>query len=259
MSHHLINLLRCLKSADRRKSALFCLWACLPKQLLNYTIVFFVALGTVNAAVLETKLDSTTIKLPYQTAREPHLGAVVIVKGGAPDWCPVLTTLSQKLAGNGWSAVLINCDPSVKEPWSKVSLKVVKQLREKGNKKVILLHYGEDLNKTFAFLQEIKGFFVDGVILLSAYDLNDEPKLPQKLNTQFYDVVGQFDYEPVMSQFSVRNETYSEPLYSSLELPGAPHDYSYAQASLVSFLNGWMQHLKEKPDEEPSVVDEKKK
>lgn len=199
-----------------------------------------------NAAELEIKAKQQAIKLPYWASQNSSDGAVIIIKGGATaQWSEALVHLSQLLAERGWSTVLLNTT-TISSSWLDLLPEVISTLRQKNNKRIVLLHYGEKMNITLDYFKKPQGKSINGLILLSAYD---DPPLENLENIRFpiLDIVGQFDYDFVKNQYAERLKILKSPTYLSLIMPGADNSYDYARELLSSFMVGWM--LKTDPPE----------
>lgn len=216
------------------------------QQFIRIIILLFIGQLMVYAADLELKVEQQAIKLPYWAAEKPHYGGVLIVNGGASaQWSESLTHLAQLLANNGWSTVLLNCTPEIKISWIKQVPEAISALRKEKNKRIVLIHYGEELNTTLDYFSKPQGKGINGLVLLSAKDDKAIAAETEKFRFPIFDIAGQFDYEAVLNQFAERKKGFESTTYLSLKLPGADHQYNYAQELLISFLTGWMLKIPE--------------
>lgn len=125
----------------------------------------------------------------------------------------------------------------------------------KKSRRVVLVHYGEQLKQTFDFLEKPPVPEIEGLILLSAYNI---PPAQEKtdLNMPVFDIVGQFDIEITKKEMEERKKEYknNKKDYLALEIPGAHHDYKESSQLLFSFIHGWMVKLpKLKPSPPPTM------
>lgn len=213
------------------------------KFLIRLCVLLLIVVPSLNAAELEIKVNQTAIKLPYWPALEPHNGGVLIIRGGEPvQWSEFLAGLSQQLADDGWSTLLLNCNADSSIPWITLLPEAMSALRQQKNNRIILIHYGEQLNLTLDYFSKPQGKAINGLILLSAYDQQHSLDKAPEFRFPVLDIVGQFDYDLVLEQAQLRKQ-FKSPTYMPLQIPGAPHDYGYTQQLLLSFLDGWMLKL----------------
>lgn len=206
--------------------------------------LFCSALGF--AADLEIKVDQKSIKLPYWPNSKLQYGGVIIINGTTPtQWSDALSHLAELLAQNGWSTVLLNVNPEVKVPWIKQVPEAIGALRKDKNKRIVLIHYGQQLNITLDYFSKPQAKGINGLVLLSATDDKPITAKPSSFRFPLFDIDGQFDYEDVQSQMKARSTTFESATYLSLEIPGANNQYDYTQELLVSFLTGWMLKIPE--------------
>ena len=225
------------------------------KQLISFVLLFFTLSPFSFAEDLEIKVSQKSIKLPYWPASdELNNGGVIIVRGGDPvQWSESLAHLSELLAKNGWSTALLNCNPDTGVPWLTQLPEVISTLRQKKNKRIVMIHYGEQLNVTLDYFSKPQGKTINGLILLSAYDEKDSTVKLETLRFPIFDIEGQFDYENVKASFAERGTTFKSATYSAMKVPGADHDYNYAEELLVSFLTGWMLKIPESTVSAPPI------
>ncbi len=219
-------------------------------------VLFCFIISTSFANQLEVKFNGKNIKLPYWAAvKNPH-GAVVLIHG-APQaqWSMLLAHLAKKLATNGWSAVLVNCSQDNPEPWVKELPEVINTLRQQKNNRIIVVHYGEQLKQTFDSFNKSPKAGIEGLILISAYDVPKTDDKKPELSMPLMDIAGQFDYPSVMEQMNSRENEFAQNQYLALKIPGAHHDYEYSHQLLLSFMYGWMLKRAEfKPPPPPVLV-----
>lgn len=233
------------------------------KKMILILSLFFSLPGW--AAELEIKADKGTIKLPFWPAKEPIYGGVILVKGGAPAWSEFLTGLAPRLSSKGWSVLLLQASPEIKSPWAvqlPAALGALQQslrqkndappLAAKGAKNlpppppalpIVLLYYGDALNQVEEYRAKAFDKQIKGLILLSAYDEKASTLKLEELQLPVLDMVGQFDYDLVLSAHEAREAQNQKTDHHFMVLPGATHDYTYAEDSLVSFLVGWMKKI----------------
>jgi hypothetical protein len=224
------------------------------KQLISMILsaLFFYSFSF--AADLEIKVNQKPVKLPYWSATPPNKGGVIIIRGGEPgEVSEALNHLANLLANNGWSTVILNGNAKSTDPWLAQLPEAISALRQDKNKRIVVIHYGEQLNMTLDYFSKPQGKGINGLILLSAYDVEDTKVKPESIHLPIFDVVGQFDYDDVLSQEDARAKLFRSPTYLSMEFPGANHDYNYGQDSLVSFLSGWMINIPDTEVSEPPI------
>lgn len=241
------------------------------KHFILFLALFFCLLSSVQADTLDIKVGQKPMKLSYWRAQRLHFGGVIIIKGGEPpQWSDFLAELAQKLAKSGWSTVLLNCSPESSSPWPDQLPEAISALRQDKNNRIVLLHYGEQLKMSMEYLSKPQAKGINGLVLLSGYDdpYNDTkpppqpadktalkaPEKPTDLRFSVLDLIGQFDYEPVLNQQEAREKEPPSAQYLSISIPGAHHDYEYSQPLLVSFINGWMQKLPEINPQDPPIA-----
>ncbi|MDI1353168.1 MAG: alpha/beta hydrolase [bacterium] len=212
---------------------------------LIFTLLCLICCNSVSADELAIKVNSKAIKLPYWPAQTPHYGGILIVSGGDGEQCPVfLADFAQKLASNGWSTALLNCNSDASAPWPSQLPEAISSLRKDKNTRIVLIHYGEQLNSSLSYFSKPQAKSITGFVLLSAYD-DEINKKTSVLHFPLLDIIGQFDYDQVINQSKLRKNEL-EPLDYLLEhVPGADHEYEYSLPFLVAFLHGWMMKLPE--------------
>ncbi|CAM2916657.1 ATPases involved in biogenesis of archaeal flagella [Legionella steigerwaltii] len=220
-------------------------------------MICFCLFSVAFADKLEIKVDGKNIDLPYWPAKKEKYGAVLLVNGGEQTQSTsLLDNLANQLAQNGWQVVLLNNDSGIPVPWIKQFPEVIATLRKQKNIRVVLLHYGEQLKQTFDYLGKPPIPEIEGLILLSAYDVPPSGDKEPKLNMPVFDIVGQFDYDMTKQEMAVRKKEFgsNKDNYLAIEIPGAHHDYEYSRQLLFSFIHGWMVKLPEFQGKSPPVM-----
>lgn len=218
-------------------------------------LVFFLIISSVLAANIEIKVKQARISLPYWPAQEDRYGAVLIVRGGEqPQWSMLLAHFAEQLAQYGWSVVLLNCTKDGSIPWVEQVPKVISNLRQDNNKRIILVHYGDQLNQSLEYFSKPQSKMVNGLVMLSAYDGKNTLDKPPRLRFPLFDIAGQFDFDQVLNQMTLRGKEFKQHNYLSLEMPGAHHDYEYSQKLLLAFVHGWMSKLPEVEIQSPPIL-----
>lgn len=204
------------------------------------------AMPLVFAGELAIKHDGKTINVPYWPASEkqPHYGAVILAHGGAAEWSELLAHIAARLGRIGWSAVLLNCDADNSDTWVEQIPGVISTLRQNKNYRIVLIHYGEQLQPTIDYFTKPQAKMINGLILLSAFNEPQESTIPA-LRFPLFDITGQFDYDKVANQAAERKQQLQQRSYTLVEIPGAAHDYEYSRNLLVSFIHGWMVKIPE--------------
>lgn len=217
-------------------------------------LIFFLILSTAFAGKLEIKIDGQSIDLPYWAALKKNYGSVLLINGDVQQQSSILLTrLAKELSQYGWNVGFLNRKNNASVPWEKQFSEIIAALRAKKSQRVILVHYGEQLKRTFDFLEKPPVPEIEGLILLSAYNI---PPIQEKtdLNMPVFDIVGQFDLVKTKEEVEQRKKEYknNKKNYLALEIPGAHHDYNESSQLLFSFIHGWMVKLpKLKPSPPP--------
>lgn len=219
----------------------------LMKKFLQFIAVFLTFISACYSADLQLKIGKQSINLPYWPATEPHYGGAILVRGGAQGpSSDFLAQLARLLAKNGWSTLVLNSSPAVgAASWVTQLPEVINLLRKDKNKRIILIHYGAQLNTALDYLNKPQSKKVNGLILLSAYDTQSSSINSSRFRIPIFDVFGQFDYAMVRQQVSEREIAFASNTYRFVEIPGANHEYDYAKELLSAFLSGWMMNLPE--------------
>ena len=149
------------------------------------------------------------IFLPAQG--EAQHGGILIVGSGAPwDHSELLPKLGEHFARLGWSVALLDASQQIDKPtWVESLPEILSTLRQKNNKRTILLYYGSQMHLILEYFSKPQSKQVNGLILLSAFDqleAKDSILLLQKLPFPVLDVVGQFDYGTILEQAAVRKK-----------------------------------------------------
>ncbi|WP_131794055.1 alpha/beta hydrolase [Fluoribacter gormanii] len=227
------------------------------KYITRIVLVFFFVFSSAFADKLAIKVDGKSIDLPYWPAKKEKYGAVLLVNGGAQTQSTLLLdNLANELAQNGWQVVLLNNESTNAVPWIKQFPEVVTTLRNQKNMRIVVIHYGEQLKETFDYLEKPPVPEIEGLILLSAYDLPPSKNKKPELNMPVFDIVAQFDYELTKQEMAARKREFgpNKKNYLALEIPGAHHDYEYSKQLLFSFIHGWMVKLPEFHPKSPPVM-----
>lgn len=225
------------------------------KQLLSIFLIFAICIPVSFAADLEIKVSQKSIKLPYWPAKDPSDGGVIIVQGAEhPEWSDFLADFASLLARGGWSTVLLNCSSSDgSTPWAAQLPEAIGQLRQAKNKRIVLIHYGLQLNTSLDYFSKPQAKMINGLVLLSAYDEKAIATTPYNVRFPILDVIGQFDYEQAKNQSVNRQSQVSGTGYLLVTIPGADHEYNYAQQLSVAFISGWMDKLPEEVTESAPI------
>lgn len=224
------------------------------KQLTALFFLFFSLLNLCFADELEIKLNQKSVKLPYWPAARLNFGGVIIVRGGQPiQWSEPMANLAKILAQDGWSTVLLNVSPDIDGPWLSQVPEAISSLRQNKNKRIVLIHYGAELNMTLDYFSKPQGKTINALVLLSAYDEKESTVKPETLRFPIFDLDGQFDYEPIQAQFSARNQSFKSATYTQMQIPGADDEYNYSLDLLASFLTGWMLRIPESTVSAPPI------
>ncbi|MCL9685085.1 alpha/beta hydrolase [Legionella maioricensis] len=215
--------------------------------IIRTVLVFFLIISNTIADVLEIKVDQHPLSLPYWPASKAHYGGVIIVRGGADaaQSPRLLTHFAEQLSHNGWSVVLLNCNNDNTIPWVKQIPETISALREAKNKRIVLVHYGEQLNQSLEYFSKPQSKMINGLVMVSAYDEQSNLDRPPSLRFPLFDIAGQFDYDTVLNQMEQREKEFKQHNYVAVEMPGAHHDYQYSQRMLLAFIHGWMTRLPE--------------
>lgn len=209
------------------------------------------------AETLEIKVDGKRINVPCWVAQKEQLGAVVLVHGGVHTQpSALLDYLASRLAENGWFVAALNDDKSTSLPWMKQLPEVIVTLRQQKIMRIVVLHYGKQLQQTLAYFSKPQAPEVEGLILLSAYNLKHSTDKKLKLDMPIFDIIGQFDDELVKHDLAIRQKTFgnNKEKYLAIEIPGVEKEYKYSRPLLFSFIHGWMMNLPEFQPRSPTFM-----
>ncbi|HAU1296896.1 TPA: alpha/beta hydrolase [Legionella pneumophila] len=224
-------------------------------QIKWIALLFCLIVSNVFAEKLEITVEQKKVILPYWLSKPVSYGAVIIVRGGeTAQWSLLLEQFAKGLFQNGWSVVLLNCTKNNSILWINQLPEVISTLRQNDNKRIVLVHYGDQLNLSLEYFSKLQSKMINGLVMLSAYDLNKNLQKAPRLRFPLFDIVGQFDYDMVKQQRKSREERFKENSYLAIDIPGAPHDYQYSQQLLLAFVHGWMAKLPEFEPQPPPIL-----
>lgn len=208
-------------------------------------LVCLIMVAPAFAEILPIKVEQTVIDLPYwPAANHANYGAALIVQGGSePQGSPLLNNFAQQLAARGWSVALLNANKNATIPWIEQLPEAIGMLRQQKNKRIVLIHYGEQLNQSLDYFTKPHSKMINGLVMVSAYD-NEMEVSNDTLRFPLFDISGQFDYDAVLRQVAQRRQEFKNN-YLAIEMPGAHHDYEYSTRLLLGFVHGWMTKLPE--------------
>ncbi len=227
------------------------------KYITRTVLIFFFVFSAAFAENLQIKVDGKSVDLPYWPAEKEKYGAVLLVNGGAQAQSTLLLdNLANELAQNGWQVVLLNNYNKVSVPWIKQFPEVITSLRNKKSMRIVVVHYGEQLKQTFDYLGKPSVPEIEGLVLLSAYDIPPSTNKKPELNMPVFDIVGQFDYDMTKQEMAARKKELGQHKnkYLAIEIPGAHHDYEYSRQLLFSFIHGWMVKLPKLRPKSPPMM-----
>ncbi|CEK11367.1 type 1 periplasmic-binding domain-containing protein [Legionella hackeliae] len=228
--------------------------------LLGFCLLFFLNFAEVKAASLDILVNQQKIALPYLLYKgKKQRGAVVIINGDESDeGSELVDNLSKELVKHGWSVALLNTSLQINTvPWIEQLPEALSSLRKKDNKRMIVVHYGSQLESSVSYFTKLQSKRVNGMIFISAFDYPENKNivdLIKKIPFPLFDITGQFDYIPVLEQASIRQATIRNGKYRYRQLPGACHDYAYNKKILVANMNGWMKKLKTISPVQPPII-----
>lgn len=230
--------------------------------LLGFCLLLFLNFSGAKAADLEVQVKGQKIILPYWAAAGKQLqGGLVIVQGElANEGFLLVNNLAEQFSQLGWAVILLNsAEQKGSIPLIEQLPEALSALRQKDNKRLVLLHYGDQLQVSVDYFSKLQSKQVNGLIFLSAFDQpekKDLSELLQKITFPMVDLTGQFDYQVVLEQAATRHDSMQNKSYLSTQIPGAEHDYYYTQQLLVAYLHGWMKKLQfTSPGKPPIVLD----
>ncbi|CAM2855988.1 alpha/beta hydrolase [Legionella worsleiensis] len=226
------------------------------KPIVRILFFLFFISTSLSADQLEITVDQKKLQLPFWPAQTQRYGAVLIVRGGEqPHWSDMLAQCANKLATNGWSVVLLNCNPAQGIPWINQLPEVIGSLRKEKNKRIILIHYGDQLNQSLEYFSKPQSKMINALVMISAYGDIDIKDKGSEFRFPIFDVVGQFDYDTVLAAMDKRKKQFKEKSYLAMQMPGADHDYDYSEDLLISFVHGWMTKVPETKTQPRAVLD----
>ncbi|HAT1597220.1 TPA: alpha/beta hydrolase, partial [Legionella pneumophila] len=180
-------------------------------QIKWIALLFCLIVSNVFAEKLEITVEQKKVILPYWLSTPVSYGAVIIVRGGeTAQWSLLLEQFAKGLFQNGWSVVLLNCTKNNSIPWINQLPEVISTLRQNNNKRIILVHYGDQLNLSLEYFSKLQSKMINGLVMLSAYDLNKNLQKAPRLRFPLFDIVGQFDYDMVKQQRKSREKRFKE-------------------------------------------------
>lgn len=211
----------------------------------RFIMIFFLCISVAFADTLELKVDQGPVNVPFFLPKKDLYGAVIIVRGGDQShWSEMLANIAKILADSGWSVLLLNCNEGTSVPWINALPEAISVLRQKKNKRIVMIHYGDQVGLTIDYFNKPQAKMINGLILVSAFDSKQENlEKITGLRVPVFDVVGQFDYDTVLNQRRDREMQFRETNYQAVNMPGAHHDYAYSHRFLAAFVHGWMVKL----------------
>ncbi len=202
--------------------------------------------------MLEININGKHFHVPCWLSQKQQLGAVLLVNGGSHSQSSTLLDyLAHRLAENGWMVTLLQDDKSNFIPWMKQLPEVIMTLRQQKFMKIVVLHYGEQLQQTLDYFDKPQAPKIEGLILLSAYHIQQPLNKKPEINIPIFDIIGQFDLGFVKQELAIRQKMFenNKKKYLAIEIPGAEQDYKYSRQLLFTFIHGWMMKL---PEFQPS-------
>jgi len=212
-------------------------------------LFLIIHLALAESAMITLSVKQQKIEVPFWASKKTGNGIVIVV--GDNEGSLLLHPLSEQIAAFGWSVVLLKSEKDL--PWLEQLPEALSALRQKNNKRMVVIHYGDQLKELLDYFAKPQSKQVNALILLSSYDLpampakvdkaEEKSKSPLKFRFAVLDIAGQFDYPAVLEQYTLRKTRFAPDNYRQLTVPGATHDYSYQQGLLASFINGKMSKL----------------
>ncbi|VEB38220.1 ATPases involved in biogenesis of archaeal flagella [Legionella sainthelensi] len=228
---------------------------------MNYLIrIMLLWCGMTSAAftnMLEINIDGKHIHLPCWFSQKKQLGAILLVNGESHNQSSALLEyLAHRLAENGWMVTLVQDDKSNSIPWIKQLPEAIVTLRQQKFMKIVVLHYGEQLQQTLNYFGKPQAPKIEGLILLSAYNVQNPIRKKPEINMPIFDIIGQFDHDLVKQELAIRQKTLgnNKKKYLAIEIPGVEPDYKYSRQLLFTFIHGWMIKLPEFQPSSPSFM-----
>lgn len=200
---------------------------------------------TSSAADLKIEYKSQSLNIPYWQATVPQpLGAVVMIHCGHDQDDLMIQSLAEQLARLNWTVAALDCGQH-DAIWSWQVPATLSALRQQGLNRLVLLYYGNQLQESFGYFTQAQAKQVNGLILLSAWQEKGMDLAIKRLRFPVLDVVGQFDYPAILTQFSQRRAYFEQRRlrYTPMKISGANHQFQYTRQMLVAYLHGWMSNL----------------
>lgn len=207
--------------------------------------------------MLEINVDGKHIHVPCWFSQKKKLGAVLLVAGGSDvRSSTVLDDLVHRLAENGWMVTLLQDDKNNAIPWIKQLPSAIVTLRQKKFMKIVVLHYGDQLQQTLDYFGKPQVPKIEGLILLSAYHTQLTINKKPEINVPIFDIIGQFDHGLVKQELAIRQKMFgnNKKKYLAIEIPEIEPDYKYTRQLLFTFINGWMMKLPEFQEASPNFM-----
>ncbi|KTC86322.1 DUF3530 family protein [Legionella brunensis] len=233
------------------------------RLLFGFCLLFFLNFAEVRAASLEILVKQQKVVLPYLLFKgKKQRGGVVIINGEQNnEGSELVDNLGTELAKHGWSIALLNTSLQINSvPWIEQLPEALSALRQKNNPRMIVIHYGSQLEGSVNYFTKLQSKQVNGMIFLSAFDQPENKEIPNlihKIPFPLLDIIGQFDYEPVLAQAAARHLSIKNDRYLYRQLPGANHDYSYNKKILMANIHGWMKKLRTTNPVKPPIKHDK--
>ena len=230
------------------------------RLFIGLSLLVIFSLTAVRADTFETQANGQKAPVNFLPAQgEGQHGGILIVGSGAPwDHSELLPKLGGHFAKLGWSVALLDASQQIDKPtWVESLPEILSTLRQKNNKRTILLYYGSQMHFLLEYFSKPQSKQVNGLILLSAFDqfeAKDSVLLLQKLPFPVLDVVAQFDYGTILEQAAVRKKNNQSKSYRQVRFPGAVHDYYHTRRMLSYHLHSWMLNLQPTEIAGPPVV-----
>ncbi|MCE3045833.1 alpha/beta hydrolase family protein [Legionella sp. 16cNR16C] len=199
---------------------------------------------------IKINVNQEEIELPFWEARQKETkGGIILLQGGKPaGGAEFSRKLADSLAKAGWSVTLLNSDLRVKTPWIEQLPEAMSTLRQRNSNRLIMIHYGDELDLSLNYFSKPQSKQVNGLVLLSAFQSKPDEKttretLGKGLRFPVYEIYAQFDYEAVKHSAQQLKLQLKKAGSRSFQVPGSSHDYYYSTDLLKNYLNGWMSRL----------------
>ncbi|MCW8449932.1 hypothetical protein [Legionella quinlivanii] len=223
---------------------------------MRYRLVLFILLFLTQPLTvladdrIKINVNQEEITLPFWEARQKEVkGGIILLQGGKPaGGSEFPRKLAASLAKAGWSVALLNSDLKVKTPWIEQLPEAMSTLRQKNSKRLIMIHYGGELDLSLNYFGKPQSKQVNGLVLLSAFqsqpvEETTKDELGKGLRFPVYEIYAQFDYEAVKHSAQQLKLKLEKTRSRSFQVPGSSHDYYYSTDLLKNYLNGWMSRL----------------